>query len=218
MKMERVEIKNKTQYIKRNPRFFKKYGFKYEATGPHSGKWEHTVPEKWLPKIKRYCKKHGYEYMHYDEKYARSSNYRSEFFKHNKPKLFRRYQCAYCSKLLKKKDVTVDHLIPIGKVKYKISWRIIMHLCGIFNINSYRNLVCACEKCNSKKSDKTGFWLIRGALGKHLWFWIIFYGAVITLIVSGIYYRSDIVIFAKKVQDVYLQQGADWIRMKFIEN
>ena len=49
--------------------------------------------------------------------YERSNDYRQQFFKANKP-LFGKniYQCAYCGKLKRKKNITVDHVIPVNKV------------------------------------------------------------------------------------------------------
>ena len=52
------------------------------------------------------------------KEYTRSSNYRMVFFEENKPAFRNKYyQCAYCGRLLTKDTVTIDHLLPIQKVK-----------------------------------------------------------------------------------------------------
>ncbi len=49
------------------------------------------------------------------------------------------YVCQYCGKSLKTNEATLDHVIPKSKGGQ----------------NSYENTVCACEKCNGKKADKS---------------------------------------------------------------
>ena len=105
-----------------------------------------------------------------NKNYERGSNYRKTFFSKNK---HFRYRCAYCGKRLKEEDVEVDHLIPVGAAKNKLLVRVLLNLCGIHNVNDEKNLVSACRKCNRKKSDKMGLWVIRGAIGRHRIVWIL---------------------------------------------
>lgn len=106
--------------------------------------------------------------------YERSNDYRQQFFKANKP-LFGKniYQCAYCGKLKRRKSITVDHVIPINKVKRRGFGRFLMRISGISDINDTKNLVAACGKCNRKKTDKIGLWPLRGLIGKHFVCWLI---------------------------------------------
>lgn len=102
--------------------------------------------------------------------YQRGSNYRNTFFSKNKAF---RYRCAYCGKRLKQEDVEVDHLIPVSAAQNSLFIRILLNICGITNINEEKNLVSACRKCNRKKSDKIGLWVIRGAIGRYRIIWIL---------------------------------------------
>ena len=58
--------------------------------------------------------------------------------------------CAYCFKPVHKSKMEVDHIIPYTRG----------------GSNHCYNLVAACEKCNGKKTDKTGLWIVRGYFGK----------------------------------------------------
>lgn len=108
-----------------------------------------------------------------DTQYKRSSTYREVFFKYNNPP----YHCAYCGSKLYRKDLTVDHWIPIHKLETgkhrRFYQRMLRRFCHTDNPNNPQNLVCACETCNKKKQSKTGHWLLRGALGKHITYWYI---------------------------------------------
>lgn len=79
----------------------------------------------------------------------REYNYREEYFKHNKG-LFGIYFCAQCFKPLLKKDVEVDHIIPLGKK----------------GINHVGNCTATCRKCNRSKSDKLDERAIKGFIFK----------------------------------------------------
>ena len=105
--------------------------------------------------------------------YERSHNYRKNFFD-NTPGLFGmdRWQCVYCGKILKKNKIQIDHLIPVNKVKHIGMGRLLMKTRKINNINSVKNLVPACEKCNKRKSDHMSGWIIKGTLGRHFSYWV----------------------------------------------
>ena len=116
--------------------------------------------------------------------FQRNKTYRADFFENNSPKLtlFNKelYQCVYCGKFCSKKKITVDHIIPVNRVKHIGLGRLFMKLYGITDINSVKNLTPACSRCNSKKGTKMGFWLVRSFLGKNLVFWVILW--ILTLI------------------------------------
>ena len=61
--------------------------------------------------------------------------------KFNRRNVFARdnYTCQYCGKKFKTKQLTWDHVIPKSRN----------------GVSAWNNLVCACFKCNSKKSNKT---------------------------------------------------------------
>lgn len=50
-------------------------------------------------------------------------------------------RCYYCRKLLKKNEITFDHVIPISKTGY----------------HSTENCVVACQPCNEAKADNDSF-------------------------------------------------------------
>lgn len=116
------------------------------------------------------------KFMGTPERYTRGKDYRKTFFE-NKKGVFGSdvYLCAYCGRPIHKKKVTVDHLIPCHKVKHWGFGRLLMFMSGIRNVNDSKNLVAACHHCNSSKGSKMGFWLIRGMLGRHAFFWLFFW-------------------------------------------
>lgn len=129
-----------------------------------------------------------------NKKYQRSTTYRKEFFSHNKG-LFGsddKYQCAYCGKILNRKKIQIDHLIPVNKVKKFGTGRILMKIRNIDNINSVKNLVPSCEKCNKTKSSKMGCWIIRGLLGKHFSFWVVIWIIKLIILVAIIYFSINL--------------------------
>lgn len=90
----------------------------------------------------------------YSQKKREKFDYRSEYFKHN-PGLFGCiWKCAYCQRpIIGKSHVQVDHVMPLNNP---------------LGMNARFNLVAACGKCNRKKSDKAGFWVIWGYFNKIL--------------------------------------------------
>lgn len=120
-------------------------------------------------KINKLLNKKKFRYRSYDKRYARSSNYRKKFLKKVDGPLF----CAYCGKRLKAKKMEVDHIIPVNQAKTNPTARLWLQLLLMNGVNDSRNLVSSCEKCNLKKSDKMGFWVIKGFIGKHRIYWIV---------------------------------------------
>lgn len=112
-------------------------------------------------------------YLKKTRNFERSKHYRSDYFKRHKG-LFNLgiYHCAYCGKILTKKGLEVDHLIPVNKVKFWGVGRLLMRLSGISDINDRKNLVASCKKCNSQKRDRLGVWVIQGFFGR---FWTIWF-------------------------------------------
>lgn len=120
----------------------------------------------------------GYKYRSYDKRYERSTNYRKQFFANNKGP----YRCAYCGKRLKADDLEVDHLIPVAKAKKESSVRTWLQICGMKTVNDPKNLVASCSKCNRKKSDEIGWWVIKGALGRNKKFWV-YRNIILTIVI-----------------------------------
>ena len=95
--------------------------------------------------------KNKHSQMTYSQKKREKLDYRHEYFKRN-PGLFGRvYFCAYCKRPLLRKDVQVDHIIPLNS-----------HL----GRNKAYNLVAACGPCNLAKSDKKDLRILLGYASK----------------------------------------------------
>lgn len=156
---------------------------------------------------------------------SRSGNYRKQFFMKIRPFVSDIYFCAYCGKILHKKDVTVDHLYPVGKVRKSPWLQRKLRRQGILSVNDVKNLVPACEKCNQHKAAKTGLWVIRGKLGRHPYLWIFRHGLRIGILIFGTQYiyqnRETLLPYVKwfityapiwlKIINSRIQYIADWI-------
>ena len=108
-----------------------------------------------------------------DANYTRDNVYRKRFFENTKPFKNGKYRCIYCGRKFSKSRITVDHIYPINAARTKKK-QFILKLFGINNINDVKNLGAACMRCNKKKSDKTGLWVLRGLLGRSEIFWLIY--------------------------------------------
>ena len=136
----------------------------------HNGSYFYTeVPADDAWQIQLILKTRKYKFRRYDKRYARGTSYRKDFFKLNPGP----YRCAYCGRRLKEDDVEVDHLIPVSKAKSEFKVRALLQMCGISNVNDPKNLVAACHKCNSRKSDNMGVWVVKGVIGRHKKIWIV---------------------------------------------
>ena len=110
-------------------------------------------------------------------------NYRATYFKTHSP-VCGRYQCVYCGKWKAKKDITIDHLLPQNmwrKIRtagyissafmlpFPLTLPIGIALGAVtFGTSYYEhsrfNLVAACTPCNSSKSDRVDYRIIKGKL------------------------------------------------------
>lgn len=187
-----VEVSLKYRpYAKQEKKLFKR-GFTRDTSKTERFVYSATVTN-WLSflKVKRFCCKNRFYFtersQYVDKNFAiRSNSYRSNFFKEYPPLSNGKYRCVYCGKSLGKSDTTVDHLYPVRIAKKSIHYQKKLKKMGIDNINSIKNLVPACKKCNSKKSAKLGFWIVRGKLGQHKEFWQIVFVLKVLLIVGAI--------------------------------
>lgn len=122
-----------------------------------------------------------------NKRYTRSTNYRAEYFKNNRPSPGGMYRCIYCGKFYPKDKITVDHIIPVYAAEHSIGTRIGMKFLGLRSINDVKNLGAACQKCNKRKGKKMGLWVIRGALGKTKWFWTLRFLFWLTVVLYALY-------------------------------
>lgn len=187
--MAYVEIRNGKQKTY-NCRFeLKQYGLAFNKTGKYTGFWKGNVEDDKLEQLKEYCLKKKILLRVIDERYTRSSDYRDTFFDNNHGFFDndKYYHCSYCGKIIKKENVSVDHLFPIHKVRngnYTKFYRNLLSHFKINNINDKRNLIASCERCNKRKGKKGGLWIIRGFIGKYYMTWVIIY----LLVINGLFY------------------------------
>ena len=105
-------------------------------------------------------------------RFTRNDSYRQTFLRGKRGLFGTRslYCCSYCGRLLTRTQMQVDHCIPVEGAKSSRFVRTYIRLVGLFSdkktreqgINGLWNLVPSCPKCNNKKSDKRGLWVVRG--------------------------------------------------------
>lgn len=181
MEIRIYDKKNKTYEFKKA---LKKLGFIR-----NKNYWVKECDKNEAEQARYFCEKYNLEYAPIKKEYVRSDNYRAVFFKYNNGIFSKRmhYHCAYCGKIKKKQDITIDHLIPINNVlhgKHSHYWRRKLWKSQISDINDYHNLVPACAKCNQKKGSKAGLWVLRGRIGSNFIFWC-FYRVIQVMIIIG---------------------------------
>lgn len=125
------------------------------------------MSERRFKHLKSYCKCRYLRCVINNDYGQRNNRYRKDFFDNNHPVLSGKYYfCAYCGKPVSKKEVTVDHLIPVHKTETSLKMQRKLKRMGYRSVNDPKNLVPACRRCNTKKGTKTGLWLIRGRIGR----------------------------------------------------
>lgn len=119
-------------------------------------------------------------------KWDRSDDYRKEFLKYNPGFFGCLYFCVYCGKPITRRTMQVDHHIAINYVRHNPLLKLFFGIGNIISnlfgpllygknwtknkgVNVSYNLLPACANCNHKKSDKGGFWIVRGAIGGTIW-------------------------------------------------
>lgn len=134
-----------------------------------------------------FCRRYGFHLVIDLPQYRRSSNYRQEFFiAHPGVGKSEHYFCSYCGCLLCKEKITVDHLISVNAAQKSRFAEWILHRLGIKNVNDAKNLVPSCRRCNQQKGTKSGVWLIRGLIGRHAWFWLIFWPTFLFCVIFAV--------------------------------
>ena len=114
----------------------------------------------------------GYKARMYKKEYARSNNYRYNFFNATGNK--KEYRCVYCGRVFKKDRITIDHVIPVDRAKSSFIARTFLKLKGCKSVNEIDNLVPACSICNSKKGTHIKLkYLLRSQWGEYRSYWIV---------------------------------------------
>lgn len=97
------------------------------------------------------------------EHFTRSEDYRSRYIAAHPGWRGKWYMCPYCGRFVIRERMQVDHIISIDLANRQWLYR---HLTPKDGINSEWNLTAACEKCNLRKSNKGGWWIIRAKVGR----------------------------------------------------
>lgn len=178
--------KNKTYYFRK---ILNKEGFSFNKKAYGKGFWEKKIEredEENINKLQDLCNNNKLKFQIIYPEYYRSNDYRKAFFEKNKGFLDGHYFCAYCGFIFKRDTITVDHIFPIDKVYKGKFYQKIMKLFKIDNVNAYKNLACACKRCNSKKGRKIGFlglWVLKGFIGKHNTWWFFVWTSLLIICV-----------------------------------
>ncbi len=162
----------------------RRFGLKYTGNGRYEGEKSKSS----MTRIMAYCKRRPLKCIINNTYGTRSSNYRKIFFEAHPPTIFNGYFCSYCGFYIPKKKVSVDHLYPIGKASINLKLQGWLNLIGIDDINSPKNLIPSCKRCNRQKSANMGVWLFKGYLGKIQWLWYLRWALRLTLIIAAIKY------------------------------
>lgn len=149
--------------------------FKNGTSGPY---WQAAVSDDKRKDVQSFLKARHIRYRWYESCWARSSNYREQFFGQYKGEL----RCRYCNRKLSKKTTEVDHLVPVARVKRNGYSRWLLKRKRIKNINDIRNLVPSCRRCNRRKGTRMGLWYWRGILGKYKAYWVVVHIAALLLL------------------------------------
>lgn len=167
---------------KRRPKWrvrrrLKKYGLTM-CNGGYTG----NISKASYKSFSIFCEKYHLDYRIDNGFGKRSSDYRAQYFRENRPPVGSFYICAYCGRLVSFKNVTVDHLYPVGRAKKDPHLQKKLRRSGIENINDPKNLVASCRRCNQKKGKKTGFWIVRGKIGRYPAVWLMRYAVRAALV------------------------------------
>ena len=121
---------------------------------------------------KRAKHKSSSQHLTYSQRKREKMDYRYEYFKHN-PGLFGKiYFCAYCKRPLFRKDVQVDHIMPLNNALGR---------------NVRYNLVAACSRCNQRKSDTVDGRVVIGYLSKATDTAMYGVQSVVTYVIYGVF-------------------------------
>lgn len=186
-----IEVLEKDVISQGNRKFFNRKNFYKQhltSLGFSHVKGKYVIQlddEDEIDTMKTLLESYRTRYQSYPNSYLRSGDYRKKFFDKNHPIFKDYYICAYCGRLLKKKDVTVDHIISIRKAQKSKVLQFVLRLIKINDINDEKNLTASCAMCNRKKGQKLNlYYVLRGILGRKTWYWVIYYiVAMMTLVI-----------------------------------
>lgn len=165
----------------------KRYARELHKLGMYrTGSWEYrgNLTEREIEKLS-FMQKRGVLTYRIDNEFGnRGGSYRNIFFRSSRPFVGDIYFCAYCGRPVRKKNLTVDHIVPVGRVKKSATLQKRLKRRGITSVNDIRNLAPSCMACNHKKSDRMGLWVIRGRIGKNQYIWMVRHVIRLSIVIS----------------------------------
>ena len=171
-------------------------GFAFHRTGKHTGVWQKKTEDPFdAENCKDFAESRKLHCLIEYPQERRSSDYRQQFFRTNTGLCHtgKFYQCAYCGKIFSKNRITVDHLVAVKGVQRSTIIKGMLHRLKITDINDPKNLVPACQHCNSQKGSKGGIWILRGLIGKSFAFWLVRWIARIVIVILCAYFAIRII-------------------------
>lgn len=172
---KQLKITGSKRRLKKYRRELEAFGFTYKESSKYRASMTRTFSGEEEHLLRQYERKYRYRRGIYvevrDTAYTRSSNYRECYFNAARPAIGSRYRCIYCGKLLRREDVTVDHIFPVSRTATSPVLKTASKAARISNINDVKNLGAACAGCNGQKGSKGGTWIIRGIIGKSELIW-----------------------------------------------
>ena len=127
--------------------------------------------ERRLRNIRLFCRRNHARFYYDDPRWTRNTDYRNAFFRANAPLYGHTYRCVYCGRKKRQEDITIDHVYPVAKVSSSMRLQKKLMRRGINSVNSTKNLVPACMKCNMRKGTHMGIWIFRAKIGKSEALW-----------------------------------------------
>lgn len=123
----------------------------YFGLKPKGRKWTLTTSDNDIVDyINSFCRRKHLTVNIIENKYIRSSKYRSVYF-HAYPSDTGVYRCVYCGKRMSKDKITVDHVIPIQKVQKSDFYKNLLVTCGIDSVNDPKILLQPAKNAIRKK-------------------------------------------------------------------
>ena len=99
---------------------------------------------------------------------TRSDTYRTNYIRaHPGLKVAGKYWyiCSYCGRIISREKMQVDHVLAIELARRNVFYRMFAPSQKFGGINSLRNLCASCPKCNNRKSNLGGWWIVKGHIG-----------------------------------------------------
>lgn len=158
----KTEISGKTYNLREE---LKNNGFRWYSDKKVWVK-EHNTIEEYYDIKEKFGQISGVKIRLLDSCYSRDNLYRAAFFDRYHG-FFGIYRCAYCGTPMRKKNVTVDHIVPISQAADSKLSKFFLKYIGAKNINSVKNLTPCCRRCNSSKGSSRSLRLFfKGYSGK----------------------------------------------------